>query len=291
MVNNYYKTGPAKKTSYITTASVANKTSSSDNSTYWTMFSRYYINGNNLDGTENADWNKVQYDAGTKTKDGVRYTPDPNHYYGDTVTYVNIDGTDYVSMKLTEPAPIGEMTTHTATQAYEKVLDRAGASLYRDAVDERYANEIKTGTPTFTGSVTKTAGWIDVVSDQGEYTIESTTHPADFDVDNDGIADAWEQANGGDLDPNAYTVDAEKKWYTNLEVYANSLVEDIMKAGNVDGESNYNEYYPKWQLPTAIHTIRANTTEGTTYYNLSGQKVGPFYKGLVISNGRKMVLK
>ena len=117
MVNNYYKTGPAKKTSYITTASVANKTSSSDNQTYWTMFSRYFISGNNLDGTENVDWNKVQYDSGTKTKNGVRYTPDPNHYYGDTVTYVKIDDTDCVSMKLTEPAPTGEVTTHTAAQA------------------------------------------------------------------------------------------------------------------------------------------------------------------------------
>ena len=292
MVNNYYKTGPAKKTSYITTASVANKTSSSDNQTYWTMFSRYFISGNNLDGTENADWNKVQYDSGTKTKDGVRYTPDPNHYYGDTATYVNIDGTDYVSMKLTEPAPVGEVTTHTATLAYEKVLDHAGASLYRDAVDERYINETKTGTPTYTGSVTKLAGWIDVVSDQGEYALESTSRPADFDVDNDGIADAWEQANGGDLDPNAYTVDT-KGWYTNLEVYANSLVEDIMKAGNADGESNFTEYYPAWKLPTAIHEIidTHQLTPNTQFFNLNGQKVGSDYKGIVIVNGRMMVKK
>ena len=292
MVNNYYKTGPAKKTSYITTASVANSTSAKGYETYWTMFSRYYIKGNNLDGTENADWNKVQYDSGTKTKDGVRYTPDPNHYYGDTATYVNIDGTDYVSMKLTEPAPVGEVTTHTATLACEKVLGYAGASLYRDAVDERYVNEIKTGTPTYTGSVTKLAGWIDVVSDQGEYVLESTSRPADFDVDNDGIADAWEQANGGDLDPNAYTVDT-KGWYTNLEVYANSLVEDIMKAGNADGESNFTEYYPKWQLPTAINEI-TNTkhlASNTQFYNLNGQKVDASYKGIVICDGRKVMMK
>ena len=290
MVNNYYKTGPAKKTSYITTASVANSTSAKDYETYWTMFSRYYINGNNLDGTENVDWNKVQYDSGTKTKDGIRYTPDPNHYYGDTVTYVNIDDVDYVSMKLTAPAPIGEITTHTATQAYEIVLDHAGASLFRDAVDERYVNETKTGTPTYKGSVTKTVGWIDVVSDQGEYTLESTSRPADFDVDNDGIADAWEQANGGDLDPNAYTIDA-KGWYTNIEVYANSLVEDIMKAGNADGESNFTEYYPAWKSPTAIHTIKTDASNTSAFYNLSGQKVDSSYKGIVISNGRKMMQK
>ena len=291
MVNNYYKTGPAKKTSYITTASVANKTSSSDNQTYWTMFSRYFISGNNLDGTENVDWNKVQYDSGTKTKNGVRYTPDPNHYYGDTVTYVKIDDTDCVSMKLTEPAPTGEVTTHTAAQAYEKVLSYAGASLFRDAVDERFVNETKTGTITYKGSVTKTAGWIDVVADQGTYELESTTRPAGFDTDGDGMPDDWETANG--LNPNsaddgnAYTLDSEKKWYTNIEVYINSLVEDIMKAGNTDAISGIDEYYPQYKTVNGIHTI--STSIDNTYYNLQGIRVDRPKKGIYIRNGRKII--
>jgi hypothetical protein len=291
MVNNYYKTGPAKKTSYITTASVANKTSSSDNQTYWTMFSRYFISGNNLDGTENVDWNKVQYDSGTKTKNGVRYTPDPNHYYGDTVTYVKIDDTDCVSMKLTEPAPTGEVTTHTAAQAYEKVLSYAGASLFRDAVDERFVNETKTGTVTYKGSVTKTAGWIDVVADQGTYELESTTRPAGFDTDGDGMPDDWETANG--LNPNsaddgnAYTLDSEKKWYTNIEVYINSLVEDIMKAGNTDAISGIDEYYPQYKTVNGIHTI--STSIDNTYYNLQGIRVDRPKKGIYIRNGRKII--
>ena len=291
MVNNYYKTGPAKKTSYITTASVANKTSSSDNQTYWTMFSRYFISGNNLDGTENVDWNKVQYDSGTKTKNGVRYTPDPNHYYGDTVTYVKIDDTDCVSMKLTEPAPTGEVTTHTAAQAYEKVLSYAGASLFRDAVDERFVNETKTGTVTYKGSVTKTAGWIDVVADQGTYELESTTRPAGFDTDGDGMPDDWETANG--LNPNsaddgnAYTLDSEKKWYTNIEVYINSLVEDIMKAGNTDAISVIDEYYPQYKTVNGIHTI--STSIDNTYYNLQGIRVDRPKKGIYIRNGRKII--
>jgi hypothetical protein len=291
MVNNYYKTGPAKKTSYITTASVANKTSSSDNQTYWTMFSSYFISGNNLDGTENVDWNKVQYDSGTKTKNGVRYTPDPNHYYGDTVTYVKIDDTDCVSMKLTEPAPTGEVTTHTAAQAYEKVLSYAGASLFRDAVDERFVNETKTGTITYKGSVTKTAGWIDVVADQGTYELESTTRPAGFDTDGDGMPDDWETANG--LNPNsaddgnAYTLDSEKKWYTNIEVYINSLVEDIMKAGNTDAISGIDEYYPQYKTVNGIHTI--STSIDNTYYNLQGIRVDRPKKGIYIRNGRKII--
>ena len=40
-----------------------------------------------------------------------------------------------------------------------------------------------------------------------------------------------------------YTVDP-KGWYTNIEVYANSLVEHITKGGNSDAESLVEEYYP-----------------------------------------------
>ena len=296
MVNNYYKTGPAKKTSYITTASVANKTSSSDNQTYWTMFSRYYIKGNTLDGVENVDWNKVQYDTGYKTKDGVRYTPDPNHFYGDGVTYVNIDGTDCVSMKLTEPAPTGEVTTHTAAQAYEKVLGYAGASLYRDAVDERFVSETKAGTATYKGSVTKLGGWIDVVADQGTYELAEASRAAGFDADNDGMADAWEQANGGDLDPNGYDIDSERKWYTNLEVYLNALVQDIMVRENYDAVSTVDEYYPifkneRGETVTAVKAAWMTAPQTTQRYNLAGQKVNDSFRGIVIENGSKRIVR
>jgi hypothetical protein len=296
MVNNFYKTGPSKKTSYITTASVANSTSSKDNKTYWTMFSRYYISGNQLDGVENVDWNKVQYDTGYKTKDGVRYTPDPNHYYGSGVTYVDFDGTDYVSMKMTEPAPTGEVTTHTASQAFEKVLSYVGASLYRDGVDERYVNEARTGTAQYKGSVTKTAGLIDRVSDQGAYVLESTTRPAGFDADNDGMADAWEQANGGDLDPNGYDIDSERKWYTNLEVYMNALVQDIMVRENYDAVSTVDEYYPifkneRGETVTAVKAAWMTAPQTTQRYNLAGQKVNDSFRGIVIENGSKRIVR
>ena len=247
MVNNYYKNGPAGNTSYITTASVANNTSSSDESKYWTMFSRYYISGNQLNSTANADWGKVHYDSGTKTKDGDRYTPDPNHYYGSGVTYVNIDGTDCVKMKMDQPAPYGEVTTHTAAVAFDRVLDYAGSSLQRDDVDKRYATETRNGTATYKGSVTGKAGRIDLVSDVNGYTEETFgtgKRAANFDADQDGMADAWEQLNGGDLQPNAYTLDSQ---YTNLEVYLSSLVEDIMKAGNEGAESALNDHYPTCQ--------------------------------------------
>ena len=291
IVNNFYKTGPSASTSRVTTVSIANSTSSKDNKEYWDMTSRYYINGNQVNSTENKDWKDVSYDSGIQTIDGEKYTIDSLHYYGDTVTYVkNNKGVDCVKIKLDGPTVTGEVTTHTATTAFDKVLTYAGASLHQDEVDARYFQEAKEGTATYTGSVTKKAGRIDLVSDVNGYTEDNFPtgqREADFDADGDGIADAWEQANGGDLDPNAYTVDT-KGWYTNLEVYINSLVEDIMKQGNADAESAVEEYYPAYKTPTAIQTVKAQTLNNATY-NLSGQRVDASYKGLVIRNGKRFI--
>jgi hypothetical protein len=303
IVNNYYKAGPATvNKTRVTQISVATSDNASG-SPFMGYCARYYINGNYVTAAnkpENYDWNGVIYDNGTSTINGEKYCPDADHKYGDDVTYAkNGSGVDCAKIKLDEPIATGEVTTHTAQMAYEKVLANVGASLYRDAVDERYMQEAASGTTTYTGSATKTGdgktikhlpGIIDFVKDQGTYTLESTKHPTDYDADGDGIADAWEQANGGNLDPKAKTLDP-KGWYTNLEVYANSLVEDIMKAGNADGDANFTEYYPTWQSPTAIQTIKNDAETSSAIYNLAGQKVDASYKGVVIKNNTKYVIK
>ena len=289
MVNNYYKSGPAGATSYITTTSVANSTTADKYPTYWDMFSRYYISGNRLDSKANADWSSVYYDNGTKTKNGIRYTPDPNHYYGTGVTYEKIDGVDCVSMRLDAPAPTGEVTTHSAADAYEKVLNFVGASLYRDEVDERYVSETRNGTAQYKGSVTGKAGRIDKESDVNGYTeanFPTALRPAGFDTDNDGIPDEWELANGlnpkSAADGKTYTLDTKKKWYTNLEVYMNSLVEDIMKSGNADAENTVDEYYPAFKQPTGIAVVRDAGQTAVDYYNLQGMKLTSPARGMVI---------
>jgi hypothetical protein len=301
IVNNYYKTGPAATTNRITTASVANSTSAKDYEWCWTMFSRYYISGNQLNNTANAGWNYVNYDSGSYTFNGEHYTPDPNHYYGDDVTYVkNAAGTDCVSMVLTEPAPIGEITTHTAAMAYDKVLQYAGASLYPDDVDTRYFDEAKNGITTYKGSVTGKAGRIDLVSDVNGYTEETFgtgSRPDGFDTDNDGMPDAWETANG--LNPNdasdakIYTLDS-KGWYTNIEVYANSLVEDIMKAGNADAESSVDEYYPA--VASSIENTRNSLVSKIEYFSVDGRQLDTPQSGISIrkttlSNGKTITDK
>ena len=166
-----------------------------------------------------------------------------------------------------EECPTGNITTHTADEAYERVLDYAGASLHRDEVDERYEKECREGIATYKGSVTKTWGIIDVVADVNGYTEQTFPtgqHPAGYDTDGDGIPDEWEKQWG--LNPNdpsdakAYTIDSEKKYYTNLEMYANSLVEDIMKDELKDGDANYEEY---WPVLKKAETVKPNPGAAT----------------------------
>jgi hypothetical protein len=306
IVNNYYKAGPATTNkTRVTQVSVATSDNASG-SPFMGYCARYYINGNYVTaaGTkaESYDWSGVIYDNGTYTINGERYCPDAKHLYGDNVEYVkNSNGVDCVKIKLDAPAETGEVTTHDALKAYEKVLAYGGASLYRDAVDARYMDEAENGTTHYIGSATKTGdgktithrkGIIDFVKDQGTYTLESTSRPAGFDTDKDGIPDVWETANG--LNPNdasdaaKKTIDTQKGWYTNLEVYLNSLVEAIMKAENSDALSGVDEYYPAY-VSTGITSATVTSFPHSQQYNLAGQKVGSNYRGLIVENGQKRI--
>ena len=293
MVNNYYKTGPAASTSRVTTVSIGNSTSADKYPIYWDMTSRYYIHGNQVNSNANYDWTNVSYDGGVFTINGEKYCLDKNHYYGEGVTYVkNSNGDDCVRIKLDEPTYTGEVTTHTAATAFNKVLSYAGASLDRDEVDERYATEAKNGTATYKGSVTKKAGRIDLVSDVNGYTeanFPTGSRPEGFDTDNDGIPDAWETANGlnpnNASDGNTYTLDP-KGFYTNIEVYANSLVQDIMLDGNADANEHVDEYYPAYTKEdgTKVEAINGGgsetPTESKTYtvwFNGSDEQSTPDY--------------
>ena len=261
IVNNYYKAGPATNNkTRVTQISVATSSNASG-SDFMGYCSRYYINGNYVTAAgnkaENYDWQGVIYDAGTSIIDGEHYIPDTKHMYGESIKYrKNSKDEDCVIIKLDNEVETGKVTTHSAQNAYQQVLAYAGASLYRDDVDARYMKEAADGTTTYTGSAEKTGdgkaiahrpGIIDFVKDQGEYTLESNVRPDNFDSDSDGMPDAWETANG--LDPQSndaaeYTLD-KHGFYTNVEVYCNSLVEEIMKAENDNADSRVDEYYPR----------------------------------------------
>ena len=309
IVNNYYKAGPGTvNTKRVTQISVATSDNASG-SPFMGYCARYYINGNYVTAAgsqaENYDWSGVIYDNGTYTINGERYCADANHLYGSNATYVKNSGNvDCVKIKLDAPVETGEVTTHTAQNAFEKVLLYGGASLHRDNVDARYMDEAKNGTTTYIGTATKTGdgktithrkGIIDFVKDQGTYELEATARPAGFDTDGDGMPDEWETVNGlnpnSAADGNTYTLDNVKKWYTNLEVYMNSLVEDIIKAGNTDAISTVDEYYPQYST-TGIRTVSSKpTASNDKYFNLQGIRLKEPNKGLYVRNGHKVIVR
>lgn len=324
IVNNYFKAGPShslkSKTlngikvsvssgkergsqDRITQVTVSNSgNSDKKHPEYYEMTSRYFISGNTTETTKgtvtkNQDWKGVVYDKGTYTYNGEIYSADKKNFYGDAVAHQTIDGVSCIKIKMDNPAPTGEVTTHSAAEAFNKVLAYGGASLYRDEIDARYMEEAKTGTAQYKGSITLSPGIIDKVSDVNGYT-ESTfgtaSRPADFDTDKDGIPDAWELANSlnpnDDSDALTYSLDG-KGYYTNLEVYANLLVEDIMKQGNADAENKVDEYYPECKNPTGISQVISSYPGGiakVTYYSLNGTLLSAPQKGI---NIRKMLFQ
>jgi len=308
IVNNYYKAGPSKSSLNVTKVTVG----ASGNSTPAAlrgMTSRYYINGNTTETsagvkTENRDWNGVNYDGGVYTINGEKFSLDTLNYYTDAVEHVaNTNGKMCVKIKLDEPCPTGDVTTHTAATAFDKIMLYCGASLNRDEVDVRYMEEAKTGTTTYTGSVSGNKGLIDLVSDCNGYTEENFgtgSRPDGFDTDGDGMPDAWETANGLNpndaSDANLYTLDTQKQWYTNLEVYLNCLVEDIMKKENTDAISTVDEYYPSCNTSGITTSVQTSEVAKIEYFTIGGVRVSSPAKGISIrkitySNGKTVADK
>lgn len=312
MVNNYFKAGPGTKNKTRVTEVSVGSSGNSTNTALRGYASRYYIKGNYVTAASspaNYDWNGVKYDSGLSSIGGEYYIPDAAHLYGEDQTYVkNSSGVDCIRLKLSEPVEYGEVTTHEATAAYDKVLLYAGASLNRDATDERYETEARNGTATYTGAISNTAGILDVINDpEGTIDPETASYPelsnevrnSSFDTDGDGMPDVWETANGLDpknaSDGTTYTLDP-KGYYTNLEVYLNSLVQDLVIAGNQDADSSLEEYFPAYTREdgTTVEARNGYTTGiqafgsaapsviSPAYYNLQGQRINTPQNGLVI---------
>lgn len=313
IVNNYYKAGPATTNkTRVFQCSVTNTsdgTGTKDTNYPGGKWGKFYIKGNYVTAASspaNYDWNGVIID---KCNDAGVATP--------TKDQLKIPEVDK-----------GSVTTHSAQTAYNKVLSYAGASKARDCIDIRYAREVRNNSPECVGSATSykkdgtthtvsshPKGIIDVTADAlkphgGVYSLNSGTKATDS--DNDGMPDAWETANG--LNPNdpsdakSYSLDSKKQFYTNLEVYANSLVQDIVLQGNADAEDSFVEYFPAYTkedgtfVPaigdgtSAINGVGMSMEVAVEYYNTQGVKVSSDAKGVILkvykmADGTKRVMK
>jgi hypothetical protein len=250
IVNNYYKPGPASKNRNRIIQPSADDGTNTQEAGVWGTF---YVNGN------------YSAESTSVTKDNWQgVTPNPT---SKNKSEIKAD-TEY------EFAPV---TTHTAEMAFDKVMQLAGASYARDAVDERIVKHTIAGTYTAEGSAGSANGLIDTQNDVGGYpTLVSTDAPLDTDAD--GMPDAWETANG--LNPNdasdgvKYTLNAS---YTNLEVYLNSLVDRIMQDGlslQPTGIGSVAADRPALSFTLSDGTLTAVGARAIALYDITGSQVG-----------------
>ncbi|MCM1093730.1 MAG: hypothetical protein NC421_07225 [Lachnospiraceae bacterium] len=285
IVNNYYKVGPQKNNNPQRIAGIGIRTTEytkHDTPTpnqwdvMWHKWGTFYVDGN-----VNPDYQAVTKDNWTY---GIYNQIDNSKCDGTFNEDVKRD------MRLDTPIEYHYTTTHTAEKAYEKVLDYVGASLHRDALDEIIVNDVRNRKGTFGDN-----GIIDN-QDQVKYADGSTGWPAlqqtaaEVDTDGDGMPDKWETDNG--LDPNDKTDGAKigADGYTNLEVYMNSLVAEIMERGNAEGKllsgnlesSDPAVELPKYEAPEVVD-YQLNSA---TYKQSPSKTVWEFEHGFSITNTR-----
>ena len=226
IVNNYYKPGPSTATKNSITYRIFQPNADNGGNTnpqgIWGIF---YVDGNYFDASCSSLSSSAKTSiAQTNADNWVGIHP---HTGNGPLPGGSIDG-----IKSTTEFDVVVPTTHSAAVAYEKVLAHAGASLRRDIIDERIMNEVRNGNYTYEGT-TSTNGLIDTPSDvEGYIVYESETRPTD--ANNDGIADEW----AAQFMPagKTYKDIHQETGYSYLELYINSLVDHIMKAGVQDAE-------------------------------------------------------
>lgn len=267
IINNCYKPGPASpsgsKRGRITT--IDRKTGLASGDDFFNInnvWGQYYVSGNLVDASAST---------GTDITHCNNATND-NWTYGVMNQFaMAITTKEKEALKMTAPFDPSVVTTHSAADAYTKVLAHAGASLVRDAHDQRIVNETANGTAAFKGlspynglgSVTYPAG---TVIGSTTLTVATTINwkSVDYpkwgiidsqnDIKPDGAAANWSpwptlsgtwsitdadndgmpdnwESANGVTDKNGHDLDAN---FTNLEVYLNSLVASITTTQNAD---------------------------------------------------------
>ncbi|MBQ1650681.1 MAG: hypothetical protein II055_06070 [Prevotella sp.] len=243
MINNYYKPGPATKwkTRLLNPTTICSNCTSADPHT--ATPGKFYITGNYMYGSPEVTNDNLCDAAIDPDQNGISYAVWKANYATSTraiSTSYDFDEYNVISM-------------HAAETAFDKVLKYAGASYQRDNLDKRLRWEALKGIAYFKGSKGSENGIIDTQSDVGGWPeLKQADKPTD--TDKDGIPDEWETAHG--LNPNnaddalTFTIcendpnNTKDVKYTNLEVYANYLVQDITQYERDEATETFDEYYP-----------------------------------------------
>lgn len=302
IVNNYYKPGPTTatrdQTRQMRIAAIGIRTSSytghgtSNVNTWdamWHVWGKYYVDGN-----VNTKFPKVTKDNWTY---GI-YNQIDNSKVDNTYTQATKD-----SIHLYEPMQFMAVTTHSAEDAYERVLDYAGCSKSRDDLDAILINDVRDSIATYTGSGC-TPGIINTQDDAGGWP-SLTSKKAKVDSDGDGIPDDWEDLHNLDYNDPSDGKKVTASGYTNLELYLNSLVSSITTKQNAGGKQlgytvNTDGSITDGIQDIFIHEYKPQPSNDNNVYFLNGsvakqvtnqKDLSTLAKGIYIHNGRKFVVK
>lgn len=256
MVGNYYKAGPATK------SSVRNRIVDITGTE-----GRWYVDGNYVDG----------YPA--ITADNWAGGVQGAYSYA---TYVKSDSI----------FPFVEINEQSAEAAYELVLANAGAILpVRDPIDTRIIAEVDGGYATFDGTgyeekqnldTNVVRGIIDSQTEVGGWPELVSLDPPE-DSDHDGMPDSWEIAQGLNPNDEEDRNNLNDEGYTMLEVYLNGITGPVTSIDNyntqVPTEFAVLQNYPNPFNPSTNLRFSTNMTGkiGIKIYDMQGRLVRNLY--------------
>lgn len=205
-INNYYK--PGESSDYLIYKPIRVKSSRA-------TLSKGFLRGNYfLDSPK-------EYNTDNYTAVDYKAFPDEEVPDNENPTVKSYNGTTRIQFESKKRFVSGVdiPKTDSPEKSFKIVLERAGASYIRDAVDNRIVAGVKDGSNRLIDSQAEVGGWPELKS-----------KPAPLDSDKDGMPDSWEiekKLNSKNPDDgNYHTFD---KNFTNFEIYLNSLVEYLYK--------------------------------------------------------------
>jgi len=249
IINNYYKPGPATPKGDISYRII--EPHSGRSKLGYEVFGRLYVAGNFVEGNDSVS--KDNWDGGVQLK-----------MLGGKQIDLQVSKTKYFPlMKVNKPLPMPQFPVMTAAEAYNFILDNAGATLpKRDIVDQHVINQVRTGEVYYDKAADARTyyqfkhrrlpmtsykqGIITDISQVGGYP-EYTGKPNKI-TNGDGIPDAWKIKYG--IDPKGPSIangDMNGDGYTNIEKYINGI-DPTKKVDWTDPKNNHDTLEGKKSL-------------------------------------------
>ena len=206
IVNCYYKPGAASSSSsrdriyLISTRDEAGAAEYGGKAGWGTDL---YVSGNYMEGSSSVTQDNTK---GVDKDSGVE---DCGIWTDSNIT----DAEKTIHFRYLEDYPV---KTESAQDAYNSVLESAGASIVRDSVDERIVNDVRSGSYSCGNR-----GLVDTVEQAGGYPTLSGTTAKDSDYD--GMPDEWEDKMELDNQDPSDAIKLADSGYLNVEEYANAL--------------------------------------------------------------------